>query len=365
MSKFFDGSVVIVTNTLRVGGAAKSLTNIISGFNQIGIIPLVITYDNSNPFDYNGEKYFWKSASLVYNSENVNYMDRVLKRMKWILFVRKTIIQHKPRIVMSFVSDIVSDTFFALIGFSIYRIASERGNPEQMSPFRKWLYFKILKSYNKVVFISTNASEIYNKKYDLNSLAVLSGLRNYEFSKTFNNDGFRLVTMSKLIKSKNNDFIIKSFAMVNKIISLSRLTIIGDGIEKERLIELARAYGVSDKVIFKGMLSYPIEELKMHSIFLYASSYEGMPNSIMEAVANSLPVVSTRFNYGLEELVVNSFNGYITKNEELEFSKAIISIILDTDKREKFAKNSFRIAKSLKVENTQKLWNKILLDELN
>jgi glycosyltransferase involved in cell wall biosynthesis len=363
--KFFDGSVIIVTNTLRLGGAAKSLTNIISGFNKMDIRPLVLTYDKVTPANYNDEKFYWKSAKLDYNSTNIDLIDRIRKRFFWIIFLRKTLKEVNPKIILSFVSDINIDTYIASLGLNCYKIASERGNPEELSAFRKWLYFNVLKRYDVVVFNSPNASLIYNNKYKLKSHAVLNGLRDYELSKNFSFNNLSLVTLSKLTKQKNVDFIIKSFAIINNRFNSSKLTIIGDGIEKEELIALTKLYEISDKVVFKGMVRHPIEELKSHAVFLYASSFEGMPNSIMEAVATSLPVVTTNFNYGLENLVIDSVNGYITNRLESEYADAIIEIITNHEKRLRFAKNSYKIAKSLKVEKTQNSWNKILLNGLN
>ena len=88
---------------------------------------------------------------------------------------------------------------------------------------------------------------------------------------------------------------IEAFAILGRRIEGAVLTIAGEGPERERLIERAASLGVADKVRFSGRL----ERTAMANLYrgadlmLNASTVDNMPNSILEAYAAGVPVVST------------------------------------------------------------------------
>ncbi len=67
---------------------------------------------------------------------------------------------------------------------------------------------------------------------------------------------------------------------------------IGDGPEKEAVMEEAKARGLSDRVVFTGIVDNVEEYLQAFDALLLLSEYEGMPNVVLEGMATGLPVIS-------------------------------------------------------------------------
>jgi colanic acid/amylovoran biosynthesis glycosyltransferase len=93
---------------------------------------------------------------------------------------------------------------------------------------------------------------------------------------------------------------------------LFKYEIIGGGIELEKLIFMAHDLGLQDHIIFSGSL--PGREVKARlekcDIYLLPSLSEGISNSVLEAMAMQLPVVTTRAG-GMDEVIKDNDTGLI------------------------------------------------------
>ncbi|MEQ5306970.1 glycosyltransferase [Providencia huaxiensis] len=105
-----------------------------------------------------------------------------------------------------------------------------------------------------------------------------------------------VVSMGRLIKSKNVDLLISSIKNLN-----IGLVIIGTGPEETKLKMLAKELKVN--VIFLGQLENPFPIIKNAIAFVSASSSEGFPNSIIESLACSTPVIHSDCVSGPREIL--------------------------------------------------------------
>ena len=67
------------------------------------------------------------------------------------------------------------------------------------------------------------------------------------------------------------------------------LILVGPGVDRQRLIELAGSLGITDRVQFTGAVDNPAEYLRAADVFVLPSLAEGMSNSLLEAMATALP----------------------------------------------------------------------------
>ena len=105
----------------------------------------------------------------------------------------------------------------------------------------------------------------------------------------------RIVTVGNLRWQKNHELLIRAFKKVNLQMPESKLSIIGDGPDKEMLTNLVSELGLNNSVCFHGTLNQ-IEIsnlLNSSSVFCLSSLTEGFPKSLLEAMACGLPCLST------------------------------------------------------------------------
>lgn len=120
-----------------------------------------------------------------------------------------------------------------------------------------------------------------------------------------------------------------------------KLYIGGNG-EIEQVKQLIKEYGIADIVIFEGWVSgdKKIELLNKSDVYILPSYKEGLPISILEAMSYEMPIISTPVG-GIPEIVSNGENGYLVEpgNKE-DIYKAIISLLNNTDLRNRMGKVS-------------------------
>jgi N-acetylgalactosamine-N,N'-diacetylbacillosaminyl-diphospho-undecaprenol 4-alpha-N-acetylgalactosaminyltransferase len=117
----------------------------------------------------------------------------------------------------------------------------------------------------------------------------------------FEKSGFTMMTCGRLIESKNVEMLIRSFAFAG--IDDSRLMILGDGEERQKLQELATTIGVGEKVHFVGFTQNPYAYMSMADVFVFGSRLEALPTVLIEALVCDLPIISTDCPSGPDEIL--------------------------------------------------------------
>ena len=137
--------------------------------------------------------------------------------------------------------------------------------------------------------------------------------------RTVPEDGrWQFVQACRLIAKKGLKSAMQAFAMFHGFQPNSRFVIAGDGPMKETLLELARELGVPQAVELRGFLDQAaLAKLYAEShVFVHPSemtsdqNQEGVPNSMLEAMATGLPVLATRHG-GIPEAVTDGASGLL------------------------------------------------------
>lgn len=156
------------------------------------------------------------------------------------------------------------------------------------------------------------------------------------------------ITVGNLIKRKNQ---ITLIGAVNKLANPHfHLFICGDGQEYGDLKKAASDLGVSGQVHFLGFRK-DIEKLcGAADLFLFASVQEGLPVSVMEAMACGLPIVASKIR-GNTDLIDNGKGGYLICPKDTDgFANAIKSVIENKKKAENMKNYNFKKIKEYSKE---------------
>lgn len=197
----------------------------------------------------------------------------------------------------------------------------------------------ILSSYG---LPKTKITCTYNSP-DTNS--IFETISKIESNFKFVKNPYRLIHVGRLVKWKNVDLLIKAFHYLKSKNNQFELVIIGDGEEKEKLIELSKGLGLENQTVFLGSL-YEGEEQSLE--FLKSGIYvlAGMGGlSINEAMCHSLPIVCSVADGTEKHLVFENFNGAFFKDNNVESLVEAIERLCKND-LEKFGKNSLQIIKT-------------------
>ena len=178
-------------------------------------------------------------------------------------------------------------------------------------------------------------------------------------------DAVLIVTVARLVWFKGLDTLIDAAHAVFAECPLARLVIVGDGPLHDRLVEQAAQLGIADRVLFTGERIDIPAILGAADIFVLSSVSEGMPISILEAMASAKPVVATAVG-GVPELLTEGETGLLVPPAQpAALATALVKLACDPELRRSMgARGRARVdqefSASAMVERTAALYARLL-----
>lgn len=228
-------------------------------------------------------------------------------------------------------------------GFVAYILSKEFGIPyvitEHMSPFPFESYAKSGSISKKIKIALDNADKIVGVSsflksemsvYTTNEISIIPNFIDeniFKPSENKNMDDFFCISVGSLVKQKNFTALLKAIQMAQNSINGLKFKIIGDGILRKELEELAYNLKISHLVEFTGVKhgNNIIKEFQECAFCVSSSLHESFGITLIEALACNKPIIATKC--GGPEDIVNQSNGIlIEKNNPQELAKAIIEM---------------------------------------
>jgi glycosyltransferase involved in cell wall biosynthesis len=201
-------------------------------------------------------------------------------------------------------------------------------------------------------------------------VAVSNGLREYAFETTpdlpinvipnaielsvftpprhRHHDGpVRLLFVGRFNAFKNVETLLEAVSCLKEMgVNNFELQLIGDGERRANLERLAVEKELTRYVKFLGWVDRAaiVDRYRQADLFVTATTWEGMPNTVLEGMACGLPVVATRAS-GLDELVWEGVNGYLVDiNDPVALAERLADLIDNPYERRRMGKESRKIA---------------------
>lgn len=182
------------------------------------------------------------------------------------------------------------------------------------TPFKKFIEWVILTKipYTIQITVSRDFKNISNINRNLKYIPSGVDVTNFDSFKTVKPNRPTLIFVGRLHSQKNLPNLLKALPNVKKHVPNIMLKIIGDGQEKELLINTVKNLRLQNNVDFLDQISGSnlIKLYKSSSIFVLPSIYEGLPLTLLEAWAAKIPAIVS--NTGdCSFLVRDGINGYL------------------------------------------------------
>lgn len=313
-------------------GGAERVISILSNFfvNKYKII-IVTTVKSTCFYKIDNDI---ELISLDKNNDNKNFLIRNINRE---LRLKKIIFNKKPDIIITFLPE--PSYRVLMLQLKIPIIVSIRNDPkiEYNNTGRKLIMKILYKKANGFVFQTEDAKKYFSRKIQEKSIIIFNPL-SAEFDKA-PYDGTRekiIVNVGRLEKQKNQKLLIKSFNNILVKYPDYKLYIYGEGTERKYLQELIDELKLTNNVILKGISNNIKSVIYKKSLFVLSSNYEGMPNSLIEAMALGLPVISTDCPCGgPKALIENNVNGILVSPNNIDELTQSIEKVLENPKYSK------------------------------
>ena len=135
-----------------------------------------------------------------------------------------------------------------------------------------------------------------------------------------------IISTGRIQPAKGQAFIVEAFAAIRQHHPGARLWLVGDGPSREAVAAVAERLGVLDITVFWGHRPDVPRLLSAASVFAFASSWEGMSNAVLEAMAFGLPSVVVDAP-GVSECHVDGQTGYVVPRDQDAFALALKALL--------------------------------------
>jgi len=242
--------------------------------------------------------------------------------------------------------------------------------------FKKIISKIVLDEANEIIALTNNMKNELKKKCKKDIFVLPNGifLEKFKgFSKQIIRDKLKIHFNEKIIifvgelkQVKGVKYLIKAFKIINQKVPKAKLFLIGDGKQKKELEELVEKLNLKQNVVFVGkVMNEDVPEYMVASdIFVLSSLSEGLPVTILEAMASGLPIIATKVR-GLSEIIKEGENGFLVKPEDPDEIAEKILLIIQNDKlRKEISDNNKKKAKEYDWENIiekiEKIYSKVI-----
>ncbi len=297
----------------------------------------------------------------------VNYMankDKPLSRVKRIYkrysFLKRTLNELNPDVVISFCTQINIYSIFAMLGKKGKLIVSERNDPYK-DPCVKWIrkVRDLLYPLIDGIVYQTSDAAIYFEKFLEKKNAIISNPIIDDLPEPFCGiRDKRIVTVARLVEAKNLPMLIHAFNKLSEKYVDYKLEIYGEGPERKKIETLIQVLDLEDKVFLKGYKEKLYEEIKSATCFVLPSDYEGISNAMLEALGLGIPTICTDCPIGGARMFIeNMRNGIlIPVGEQEALEMAMETIISNQILQEQFSKEAIIIRDKLSAKCISEQW---------
>lgn len=292
----------MLINKLRYSGAYKMFIWLANALCNQGHTVTVMTYmlndlNNLNP------KIDW----IQYDYEHKNIIRK-------IIVIRKEIKRVNPDVSISFLLDANVYNTFACLGHKAKSVICERNDPFKPG-YNVLKFWKPLFRYAKgAVFQLHEVSKYYDNIQAPIAIIPNPVVLHENTTITIFNERPNIINiLGRLdLYQKRHDVMIDAFYKFNKEYPDFKLFFYGDGPDKDRMQIQIDKLGLSNNVFFCGVTSNPSKIMAQSKMFILTSDFEGIPNSLLEAMSIGLPCISTDCRPGGARLLIeDNVNGFL------------------------------------------------------
>ncbi len=164
------------------------------------------------------------------------------------------------------------------------------------------------------------------------------------------------ISVGRLNLQKDHESLIMAASLLNKDYLNWKLWIIGDGPEKKRLQKLINKLRLNNKVKILGWVNNINKFLKQADIFVLSSKWEGFGYVLIEAMLQSLPIISTAAPHGPTELLDKGKYGILVPvGDEYSIKRAMLKLVTNKSTYKHYSDQSFKRSSFFSQE---KMWQK-------
>ena len=353
-------------NTLTHGGAERVVTNLANRFAAEGYQVFVATEWTDEDEFVLDERVHRIHVGLREGDEKRNRLSRYLRRIRYL---EEFMEEYRPDVVVAFARLALFRALMAKKKTGIPVVVCVRIDPR--SEYRGARNFFQIKKYMKTadgaVFQTKDAEDYFRKDLTCSSTIILNPITpKYLGLPPVKERNKTIVNAARLVAFKNQVLLVRAFSIVHEKHPDYDLKIYGpdsgDG-TREKILQTIAECHLEGVVHLMGNSDALERELPQAALFAYSSDYEGLPNSLLEAMAMGLPCVSTDCPCGgPRTLIQNGENGILVPVGDADaLAGGMLALIENPERAAELGRKAAKIAEIASTDRVFEAWQDYLL----
>lgn len=349
--------IIFVTVSMR-GGGTERVISILANHYCKQSIPVTILMIADNRVEYELDK----KIQVVSVSEATG--GSLTGRIKRVCAIRKYLKMDLQARVIAMGTVTAMFTLLAKIGLKCDVVISERNDPNRLnhkpiSNMAKFLRNLLYRRAKAIVLQTEDVKRCFPEYLVKKSVVIPNPLTsdlpdvnlNAERKKT-------VITAGRLTEQKNHRLLIDAFYEFYKTHPDYKLMIYGKGELEEELRSYVEKIGMDGKITICGFCNDLYTELQTNGIYVSSSDWEGISNSLIEALAFGIPTIATDCPVGGSRMFIqDGENGIlIPVGDKSALVSAMNKLVDDNAFAREISNKSVRIRNFLSVERIAELW---------
>ena len=300
--------LLIVTTELGVGGAERCVTNLACGLDPTRWNVQVVALASPPQPPKDALVRQLKAAGIPPTFLNCQSKWQLLSAVHTL---RKIVLTGSPDAVLSFLFHANIVATLAMRGLAVPQLQSLR--VIEQGGWRRHLQAWAAAKADRVLCVSEGVRRFAEETLLLPAEQLVVIPNGIDVDSTIPVDypppidrKHRLIAIGRLDPQKGFDWLIDQVARIPMFQQPNadawELVIVGDGPQKAELAERIQKHGLSAQIYLAGWQPDISRWLRDSDIYVLSSRWEGMPNTLLEAMAHGLPVVATNAE-GVSELL--------------------------------------------------------------
>ncbi len=349
--------IIFVTVSMGGGGTERVISILANHYCQKNI-PVTILIIADNRVAYNLDE----RIRIVNVSEATG--GSLVGRIKRVIGLRKYFKNSPEARIIAMGTVTAMFTLLAKMGLKRDVVISERNDPNRLNhkPISKLA--KLLRNYlyrgAKAIVLQTEDVKDCFPKYLVKKSVVIPNPLSDELPDAYVNTNRKktIITAGRLTEQKNHKLLIDSFFKFYENHSEYQLKIYGNGELEEELKSYVQKIGMSEQISICGFCDNLYAELQTNGIYVSSSNWEGISNSLIEALAFGIPTIATDCPVGGSRMFIrNMENGILIKTEdETALIEAMNKIADDKVFAERLSEKAIAIRTQLSAEKIADEW---------
>ena len=324
----FKKKLLIFCPSIEEGGVEKNLINITNSLSNFFDISLITA-------NFNKKKFFSRKVKFISPRNNFfNNKSRFLKSIvSSFLYIKN---YSSKNIVLSFQANILAIILSKMFSNKIIIRSNTAPSRYITNIYKKIIFTLFFKLADKIIVNSNEFNKEFFKFFNIKPTTIYNPIENLSFLKRKANkkvsfhffdkskDVLKIVSIGRLVDQKDQMTILKAINEIKKKKKM-KLCLIGKGIMKNKLEKFIKLNQLSKIVKLVGYKKNIYPFLKKSDLFILSSIYEGLPNTLIEALTFGLKILSSDCKTGPSEILNKKRYGKLYKvGDYKKLSKLIV-----------------------------------------